>query len=132
MYVTGANLAAAFQRMLTEPKSKQRHPTETHEFVVLNHILSSNIAALSGTLREAAPALPPFTPESRRALTSALAALHKSLGRITAATPPAELGTAASAVAAPAEDASLLEQLLFLQKVSGDIGKLTEVLIGKE
>ena len=132
VYVTGANLAAAFQRMLTEPKSKQRHPTETHEFVVLNHILSSNIAALSGTLREAAPALPPFTPESRRALTSALAALHKSLGRITAATPPAELGTATSAVAAPAEDASLLEQLLFLQKVSGDISKLTEVLSGKE
>ena len=76
--------------------------------------------------------MPPFTPESRRALTSALAALHKSLGRITTATPPAELGTAASAVAAPAEDASLLEQLLFLQKVSGDISKLTEVLIGKE
>ncbi|GAC1376993.1 MAG: FUSC family membrane protein [Hymenobacter sp.] len=82
VYVSGANLAAAFQRMLTEPKSKQHHPVETHEFVVLNHILSSNIAALTGTLREAAPAVPPFTPDSRRALTSAVAALQTSLARM--------------------------------------------------
>ena len=129
VYVSGANLAAAFQRMLTEPKSKQRHPAETHEFVVLNHILSSNIAALTGTLREAAPAVPPFTPESRRALTSALAALHKSLSRIAPAVEPAaELGEAEPTVPEAAEDASFLEQLLFLQKVSTDIGKATEVL----
>ena len=131
VYVSGANLAAAFQRMLTEPKSKQRYPTETHEFVVLNHILSSNIAALTGTLREAAPAVPPFTPESRRALTSALAALQKSLTCLVPAAdapPVASLGAAAPAGAAAPEDASLLEQLLFLQKVSTDIGKATEAL----
>ncbi len=130
VYVSGANLAAAFQRMLTEPKSKQRRPAETHEFVVLNHILSSNIAALTGTLREAAPAVPPFAPESRRALTSALAALHKSLGRIVPAPPPpaGELAPPEPAAPAAADDKSLLEQLVFLQKVSGDIAKLTEVL----
>ena len=131
VYVSGANLAAAFQRMLTEPKSKQHRPIETHEFVVLNHILSSNIAALTDTLREAAPAVPPFPAESRRALTSALAMLHKSLARIapapaTAAAP--ELGPAEPAVPVTADDKSLLDQLTFLQKVSGDIGKLTDVL----
>ncbi|MCC3154903.1 FUSC family membrane protein [Hymenobacter sp. BT770] len=133
VYVTGANLAAAFQRMLTEPKRKQHRPIETHEFVVLNHILSSNIAALTATLREAAPAVPPFPAESRRALTSALATLHKSLTRIAPATATAapELGPAEPAVPVAPEDKSLLEQLTFLQKVSGDIGKVTEVLAGK-
>jgi len=133
VYVSGANLAAAFQRMLTEPKSKQYHPEQTHEFVVLNHILSSNIAALTGTLREAAPAVPPFPPESRRALTSAVAALGKSLARIApAAAPPApELAAPKPGIATEADDDRLLlEQLTFLQKVSGDIGKVTEVLAG--
>ncbi|MDB5236573.1 MAG: hypothetical protein JWR44_3566 [Hymenobacter sp.] len=130
VYVSSANLAAAFQRMLTEPKSKQHRPTETHEFVVLNHILSSNIASLTGTLREAAPAVPPFAHDSRRALTSALAALQKSLLRIApdTAVPPAEVGPPEPDVPVAADDKSLLEQLAFLQKVSGDIGKITEVL----
>ena len=132
VYVSGANLAAAFQRMLTEPKSKQRRPTETHEFVVLNHILSANIAALTGTLREAAPAVPAFAPDSRRALTSALAALQKSLRRMapTAEVPALELAPAEPGVSVVAtDDKSLLEQLTFLQKVSGDIGKVTDVLV---
>ena len=130
VYVSGANLAAAFQRMLTEPKSKQHRPQETHEFVVLNHVLSSNIAALTGTLREAAPAVPPFAPESRRALTSALAALGKSLGRIAppAPEPLPELGPAEPNVPVLTDDKSLLDQLAFLQKVSVDISRVTEVL----
>ena len=135
VYVSGANLAAAFQRMLTEPKSKQYYPAETHEFVVLNHILSSNIAALTGTLREAAPAVLPFSPDSRRALTSAVAALSKSLARMAPATAPPAVELAApapglSVAAAAADDKLLLEQLTFLQKVSGDIGRVTEVLAG--
>ena len=132
VYVSGANLAAAFQRMLTEPKSKQHLPAITHEFVVLNHILSSNIAALTGTLREAAPAVPPFAADSRRALTSAVAALHKSL-RCLAPAPaaaPAELVPFEPPAPAGADDKLLLEQLTFLQKVSTDISRVTEVLAG--
>ena len=130
VYVSAANLAAAFQRMLTEPKSKQHRPAETHEFVVLNHILSSNIAALTGTLREAAPAVPPFPPESRRALTSAVAALGKSLGRIAPAPPEPlpELGPAEPNVPVLTDDKSLLDQLIFLQQVSIDISRVTEAL----
>lgn len=132
VYVSGANLAAAFQRMLTEPKSKQRRAAEIHEFVVLNHILSSNIAALTDTLREAAPAVPAFAPETRRALSSALAALHRSLLRMAPATlPPApELDPAEPGRPVVTDDKILLEQLVFLQKVSGDIGKVTEILVG--
>ena len=131
VYVSGANLAAAFQRMLTEPKSKQHRPIETHEFVVLNHVLSANIAALTATLREAAPAVPPFPAEGRRALTSAVATLHKSLARMAPATPePApELAPGEPAPPVAPDDKSLLEQLAFLQKVSTDIGKVTDVLV---
>src|SRR5690606_33659810 len=47
VYVNTANLAAAFQRMLSEPKNKQTKETETHKFVVLSHVLSSYLANLS-------------------------------------------------------------------------------------
>ncbi|WP_375419080.1 FUSC family membrane protein [uncultured Hymenobacter sp.] len=130
VYVSGANLAAAFQRMLTEPQSKQHHPGETHEFVVLNHVLSSSIAALTATLREAAPALPPSPTESRRALTSAAAALGKSLSCLRAAPsdPAPPLPPNEPALPAAPDDKLLLEQLLFLQKVSADISRVTDLL----
>ena len=129
VYVSGANLAAAFQRMLAEPKSKQHRPSETHEFVVLNHILSSNIAALTATLREAAPAIPAFGEGSRRALSGAASALTKSLGRLapTSAAAGAEQLLPQPATLLP-DDRLLLEQLSFLQKVSADIGKVTELV----
>ncbi|WP_291909235.1 FUSC family membrane protein [Chitinophaga sp. CB10] len=45
-YVASANMMAAFQRMLTEPKSKQKNASTVYHFVVLNHTLTSHIAAL--------------------------------------------------------------------------------------
>jgi YccS/YhfK family integral membrane protein len=132
VYVASANLAAAFQRMLSEPKSKQRHPAEIHQFVVLNHILSSNIAAVTVSLNEAATP-PSLSAESRRALTSAQAALGRSLNRLaappeTVPAKPAEAPTAATPPEPLTDDRPLLEQLTFLQKVSGDIGRVTEVV----
>lgn len=47
LYVQTANLASLFQRMLSEPKSKQVHIQELHQFTSLNHQLSSFIATLS-------------------------------------------------------------------------------------
>jgi uncharacterized membrane protein YccC len=46
VYVRTANLNSAFQRMLSEPKSRQKNNKEIHEFAVLNHKLSSYIANL--------------------------------------------------------------------------------------
>jgi uncharacterized membrane protein (TIGR01666 family) len=45
--VSAANLMSAFQRMLSEPKSKQIHGSEVYHFVVLNHSLMSHIAAMA-------------------------------------------------------------------------------------
>lgn len=50
MYLRSASLSAAFQRMLDEPKSKQRNKQDLHQFVVLNHILSSYFSTLSSSL----------------------------------------------------------------------------------
>jgi uncharacterized membrane protein (TIGR01666 family) len=46
VYVSSANMASAFQRMLSEPKSKQKNSKDVHKFVVLNHMLSSYTANL--------------------------------------------------------------------------------------
>jgi uncharacterized membrane protein (TIGR01666 family) len=47
VYVTSSNLASLFQRMFSEPKSKQLQIKEMHQFTALNHLLSSYIATLS-------------------------------------------------------------------------------------
>jgi len=50
VYLRSANISATFQRMLSEPKSKQGAERDIHQFVVLNHILFSNIANLSSSV----------------------------------------------------------------------------------
>ncbi len=50
VYLHSANLSALFQRMLSEPKSKQQSETKVQQFVVLNHILFSNFATVATTL----------------------------------------------------------------------------------
>lgn len=52
VYVNSANVAAAFQRLLNEPKKQQKNIDEVLKFVVLNHILSSYLANLSLYFRE--------------------------------------------------------------------------------
>lgn len=47
VFVSTANLAAALHRMQSEPKSKQAHKEDIYELVVLNHVLSSNIASIA-------------------------------------------------------------------------------------
>lgn len=46
VYVHTANLASAFQRMITEPKSTQKNSKDLHSFIVFNHLLSSYSATL--------------------------------------------------------------------------------------
>jgi uncharacterized membrane protein (TIGR01666 family) len=45
--VSLANLSDAFNRMLSEPRRKQEGIEKIHQFVVLNHMLTSHIATLS-------------------------------------------------------------------------------------
>src|SRR5690242_3019050 len=50
LFVSTANLASALHRMQSEPKNKQKHKNEIYEFVVLNNLLSSNVASLTSEL----------------------------------------------------------------------------------
>ncbi|MDN3585733.1 FUSC family membrane protein [Pedobacter aquatilis] len=47
VYVSTANLASLFQRMFSEPKSKQLFIKEVHQFTALSHLISSYTATLS-------------------------------------------------------------------------------------
>ncbi|MFC3199279.1 FUSC family membrane protein [Parapedobacter deserti] len=53
VYVATANMASAFQRMITEPKSKQKDAKEVNKFVVFNHILSSYSVTLLNAVKGA-------------------------------------------------------------------------------
>jgi uncharacterized membrane protein YccC len=46
-----ANLSAAFNRMLSEPKQQQKGIEDIHQFVVLTHMLTSYTATLSAYLK---------------------------------------------------------------------------------
>ena len=136
VFVSSANLAAAFQRMLSEPKSKQRSSEDVHQFVVLNHILASNIATLTSSLMAKEPAEQPA--EGVRAVRRALSVLNASLKKLDPTTAPEpnmgeiiphnELGARRKANLT-ADERQLLEQLEFVQKVSGDIGRVTDSML---
>lgn len=51
LYLSSANMASTLQRMLSEPKNKQKNVKEVNKFIVLNHMLSSYIATLVAMLR---------------------------------------------------------------------------------
>jgi uncharacterized membrane protein (TIGR01666 family) len=46
-FVALANLSAAFNRILSEPRSKGKQADKMHQFVVSNHMLTSHIATLA-------------------------------------------------------------------------------------
>ncbi len=46
-YVALANMSDALNRMIAEPKSKQKNAAEYHELVVLNYMMSTHIATLA-------------------------------------------------------------------------------------
>jgi uncharacterized membrane protein (TIGR01666 family) len=60
-YVALANISDALNRMLAEPKSKQKNAAEFHQLVVLNYMLSSHIATLASYAFDKNP--PPPDPD---------------------------------------------------------------------
>jgi hypothetical protein len=127
VYVQSANLSAAFQRMLSEPSSTQKNKNEIHQFVVLNHILTSNIATIASRILNKEN-----TVHSEKVLRTAhksLTALNESLALfnegVTIKTVPHEI---VEDVADP-EGHFLKEHMEFIHKLSTDIRKITERII---
>lgn len=82
-FVALANLSDAFSRMLSEPRSKQRHAGQMHQFVVSNHMLTAHIATLSYYVlpmaeKYADPAYEPVVQAILDRLENAVVILEKS------------------------------------------------------
>ncbi len=130
LFVSTANLAAALTRMLNEPKSKQYHAKDIYEFVVLNHVLSSNIASVtSGVLIEKSMIFP---KEDCLTVKRAVTILQKSLDNLNE---NYSLEADNKIVCGQINenrtpDIQVSEQLKFIYKVAADIEKVTQVVAG--
>jgi uncharacterized membrane protein (TIGR01666 family) len=130
LYVSTANLSAAFQRMLSEPKSKQRNSQEIYEFVVLNHVLSSNIASLTASMVTKQPGI--FSKEIVLPVKKSIAILQLSLMHLDKYEAQEQI-IATTPLPATEEkiDKQVTEQLSFIYKVTSDIGKITQKIANK-
>jgi len=128
VYLHSANLSAAFQRMLSEPKHKQGPQSGVHQFVVMSHILFSNIASVATALLSKEPRLYPATlrhtaRKSYQRLSDACTVLGgESL-------PPAGEPTVKEERELSADEALMKEQLLFIHSVCSDLEKITRSFV---
>ncbi len=134
VYVESGNLSAAFERMISEPKSKQKHAKDIHKFVVLNHTLSSSIAAIAANLPDKNSISLPSLLKKARSAQLILLETAKKLGTTTengVEPRAAEIETVADGVAVSTkEDMMFLEdQLRFILKISSDIAKVTDSIL---
>lgn len=130
VYIKSANLSAAFERMTSEPKSKQRNIRDVHKFVVLNHILSSYIATVAAEVG----IKPDYRarPEAMKSIRKSLALLNEAIKKLGGEKVEFyEDKTTLLLEDKPGNvsDALLKEQLEFINKISIDITKVTEAVI---
>jgi len=128
VYLNSANLSAAFQRMLSEPKNKQKKEKDIHQFVVLNHILFSNIASVATTL---------LSKEERSYPAEMVHIAKKARNNLSESVKKTGSGDLIEkdghgvkhAPTLNTDDALMREQLNFINKLSADINKTAKTLI---
>ena len=127
VYLNSANLSATFQRMLSEPKSKQGAEKDIHQFVVLNHILFSNTANLSAAVfsKEKRTYPPGLIVPGRKALNK-LNEVRKKLGEEIPGTSEALKKSLPSEQIETADDLLIKEQLDFIYNLANDLEKTTD------
>jgi uncharacterized membrane protein YccC len=125
VYVNSANVAAAFQRLLNEPKKHQKNISEILKFVVLNHILSSYLANLSLYFDEDQT---PIDKDQLKLIRKSRLFLEEAVEKVD----PEDIGATKnklhihlSSAKAPAYITEHLEQIT---KLSADINKISEKL----
>jgi uncharacterized membrane protein (TIGR01666 family) len=132
VFLKSGNLSAAFERMTSEPKSKQRNVKEVHKFVVLNHILSSYIATVASEFIGKSMQEP--HPDINRSVRKSLALLNDASQKLggkkvdLSCMQPISLDTNKTP-GIMNDDGLLKEQLGFINKMSTDIARVTENLI---
>lgn len=128
VYVKSANLSAMFERMTSEPKSKQKKVKDIHRFVVLNHILTSYLADVSTLVAEKTAHI--ASPENIRTIRKAIAVLNESDRKLGGKSiEPAFGSSLSSQTKARISEALLDEQLGFVNKISYDIARVTDDIL---
>jgi uncharacterized membrane protein (TIGR01666 family) len=134
VFVNSANLSATFERMTSEPKSKQHNIKDIHKFVVLNHILASYTANIASALIKTGPQQP--HADTLKLVKRSIAVLKETNKKlsgevITPVVEPTETVKAVDVTPAPltAEDVLMKEQLGFINKITVDIAKVTENIL---
>lgn len=136
VYIASANMGSTFQRMLSEPKWRQKSTKEVNRFVILNHILSSYGATLLTQLQQAMNAN--YTKEHLLLLKKILGNMAKSIVLLTddqdqtIFTEVSEFPEVTEETLDPAESKLITEQLQFLNKISADLYKSTVDVMEKE
>ncbi|WP_295672823.1 FUSC family membrane protein [uncultured Mucilaginibacter sp.] len=132
VFVKSANLSASFERMTSEPKSRQKNVKDVHKFVVLNHILSSYIATVASTI--SGKKRYQHQAEDIKLVKKSIAVLNDTSEKLGGKLIDFKRGKPAPA-SAPAlpltqhDDVLLKEQLGFINKISVDIARVTESIL---
>lgn len=128
IYIQSANLSAAIQRMLSEPKNKQAHNKDLEHFSLLNHLLFSNVATLvSSVIHQPSQRYPEEAIEETR---RSLALLTESIRKF-----DAQYQLPALKEATHSEQSELLSdthfngQLRHIHKLSSDIHKTVDTIL---
>ena len=131
LYVSIANLAAAFHRMLSDPRSKQQNRQQVDQFVVLNHIFSSNLVSLSAGVRENDQQI--YSREILVKMKRAIQMMEETMILLDAEYMPVinEPLPADSITNIKATQAQLSNQLDFINKVAADINRITKQILEK-
>ncbi len=133
VYVKSGNLSAAFERMTSEPKSKQKNIKEIHKFVVLNHILSSYTATVAAEI--IGKTVNNSQPDIIKSIKKSLAVLNDTSAKLGGqkADFNTEKSTQVSLDNKPEllvpDDSLLKEQLGFINKISADISRVSENIL---
>jgi uncharacterized membrane protein (TIGR01666 family) len=125
VYVTSANLASLFQRMFSEPKSKQILMKEIHQFTALNHLLSSYIATLSLYYKEHTLLYSNFDA-LKPVATNTLYLLNLSSENLISQKAVSNVPLIRSNIENKQDEDVIKEQFDIIQKVAYDVYKLTE------
>lgn len=136
VYVSAANIGGVFQRMLSEPKSKQRNIDQLHQFVVLNHMLSSYISNLiHATYKSANFTNANHLKLTKKSLNSLCEMVNQFPGK-----PLENFSTidknrlnaiANEPVADSYEQKILTDQLELVNKIINDLGKIASLIVSK-
>ncbi|MGO1244447.1 MAG: FUSC family membrane protein [Sphingobacterium sp.] len=137
VYIASANMGSTFQRMLTEPKWRQRYTKEINRFVILSHIFSSYSANMLVQVQQAN--LDNFDQNDVKLLKKILSELEKAIQLLPIENDNGEVFTpmtgypALSENTASSDDANIIaEQLQFLNKISGDLHRVTKELLERQ